>query len=600
MPSATTEKGKDEETAVIDISLPQSRGLKKGQLVVRLEGPRPNPDLAKIAVESLLTARYTPRQCGWLIGADDLPYLDRALTKLGVEEDAGIEHDALTLADDRQAMIEAYTQKKEAPIDISFLDGVSGWKTVPFKDQLQCIRFHIERGRSIEGGETGIGKSLILLYTYLYWRAHGVSKRALILCNNSGKLDWEEQTKQHTTLTSFPIGNGTKEVLGDLARFAHGSADVLIMHYEALVANEKVFDALSALDFGYVAVDEVHTLKNPKSVRYKRVTSMLDKWKDAKMVCATGTACDGNPKSAWAPLRLTEEPGMYFPTYNEFERHFITYKERFFYGRRVLAEDGVKNLGRLKAILEPSCIRFLKAEVMGRKSKEFKTLIVTMTGGQRKLYDEVKTATIEQIKSEGSTVPLEMLETRLLRLRQILNHPKLLPNVMHFSGDSAKHRELDDVIEEVLSNPEAQVLVWTQWRAAVDLLVQRYREHGAIAYYGGSDDRAVRDAVLSKRARVIVAIPEKAGTSIDWLKVCRTAVYLEKPWQLTLYRQSVDRIDRRANTDTATIITIEAADSVDQIVNHVLKRRQDVFDALTIDDERLVAMRKEELLDYLK
>ena len=105
--------------------------------------------------------------------------------------------------------------------------------------------------------------------------------------------------------------------------------------------------------------------------------------------------------------------------------------------------------------------------------------------------------------------------------------------------------------------------------------------------------------MLAKKARIVVAIPEKAGTSIDWLKVCRTAVYLEKPWSLALWRQSVDRIDRRSNTDFAYIIQLEANESVDQLVNTMLERRQNVFDAITLEDERLVALGKDELLKYL-
>ena len=61
----------------------------------------------------------------------------------------------------------------------------------------------------------------------------------------------------------------------------------------------------------------------------------------------------------------------------------------------------------------------------------------------------------------------------------------------------------------------------------------------------------------------------------------------------------MDRIDRRANTDFAHIIQIEAIDSVDQLVNTMLEKRQNVFDAITLEDEKLVALGKDELLKYL-
>lgn len=587
---------------MIDLEYATGKGIRKGLALVRLDGDRPSPDRAKEAVASLLTARYSVPQGGWLIAIDDLPHLDHALDALRVTEEAQIDPKLRDAADAYFAQREARIALKTATADFSLLDEMQGWKTRPFADQLQCLKFHIARGRSIEGGETGIGKSLILLYTFLWWKSHGVADRGLILCMNSGKLDWEAQTREHTTLTPFLLGNGTKDVLGDLDRFERGKADLLIAHYDCFVSSPAVWKRFLAMQcFGFVAIDEVHKLKNPKAIRHKRVMAMLDAWPNAKIVAASGTAMDGNPKSAWAPLMIADAvPGYYFPGHADFERHFVTWREKYFYGRRVMVEAGVKNLGRLKDLLEPTCIRFMKQEVTGRESKVWKHRIVELRGGQAKLYKDVRDATIEQIKSEGSNIPMMVLETRLLRLRQILNHPLLIDSIVHFDGDSAKYVDLDDVVEEVLSNPQAQILVWTQWREAVNMLVKRYREYGSVAFYGGSDDREVRDLVLSKKARVVVAIPEKAGTSVDWLKVCRTAVYLEKPWDLTLYRQSLDRIDRRTNTDSATIITIEAVDSVDQIVNAVLTRRQAIFDALTIADEKLVGMRKEELMDYLK
>jgi SNF2 family DNA or RNA helicase len=402
------------------------------------------------------------------------------------------------------------------------------------------------------------------------------------------------------------VGNGSQAVLSDLQRFENSDANVLILHYEALLTNTKskadVFSYLKKMKFGYVAVDEVHTLKNPKTLRHKRVLEIVEDWKDAKLVCATGTAIDGNPKSAWAPLKLVEaQQDRHFPSYYDFCRHFIEYGTKFFYRREIKVEIGFKNLSHLKPWLDYTSIRYLKADVLGRPSKIWQTRIVTLKGAQLELYNQVKEAAKGKLKEETATdISLVGLANITLRLRQILNHPRLIDGLLHYEGDSAKYLELDDVIEEILSNPEAQILVWTQWRDAVDNLVKRYKQYGAIAFYGGSDEYKVRAAVEGKKARVVIAIPEKAGTSVDFLKVCRTAVYLEKPWSLSLYRQSLDRIDRRANTDPALIITIDAENSVDQLVNALLRKRQGVMDALTINDDKLVAMGKEELLKYLQ
>lgn len=448
--------------------------------------------------------------------------------------------------------------------------------------------------------------TLVLLYTLLYWKAKGLANKSLILCLNSAKLDWESEIRTHTNLVPYVIGNGSKNVSDDITAFQKGKYDVLVMHYDCLFQDSRskinVFDQLKKLDFQFIALDEVHILKNPSAKRHKRIVELIEEWPKAKLVCATGTAIDGNPKSAWATMKLINTgDNSYFPSYNEFYNHFVIRQPRFFYRKKVMVEVGFKNLSRLKRMMDLTSIRFLKADVMGRPSKIFQNRIVSLGKAQAELYKQIKQSIANEIVTdEGETISLAGIANRVLRLRQLVNHPSLVPGVKHYGDESAKYAELDEVVEEILSNENAQLLVWTQWRDAVDLLVKRYKDIGAVGFYGGSDDRAVRDLVLSKKARIVVAIPEKAGTSIDWLKGIRTAVFLEKPWSLSLYRQTLDRIDRRSNTDPALIISIEAAGTVDQLVNAMLQRRQDVFDAITIAEDKLTAMNKDELLKYLK
>jgi SNF2 family DNA or RNA helicase len=222
-----------------------------------------------------------------------------------------------------------------------------------------------------------------------------------------------------------------------------------------------------------------------------------------------------------------------------------------------------------------------------------------MTAVQRKLYTDILNGVISEIrKTVNGAVMVSELASKVLRLRQVLNHPALVGG--DDTAESCKYNELDLILEELLSQDGMRVLIWTQWRDSVSKLCARYKEYGALPLIGGSNDKQVRDALRSGQCRVVVAIPEKAGTSIDWLQLCRAAVYLEKPWSLVLYRQSLDRIDRRSNTDPALIMFIECQRSVDQLVNAVLTKRQGVMDALSLDEDKLISLGKEEVLQLLR
>lgn len=561
---------------------------------------------ARMAAQSCLTSRYSKVKQAFLISMEDFSHFDTLLQELGAPDDGNMTPEAQEAYSKFCEEQEAFLALKTKEPDWSIWEKLqqNGAKTKPYSDQLQCIAFHVARGRSLEASETGVGKTLSVLFTYLYWKSMGVADKGLILCVNSGKLDWEKEVLQHTSLTPVLVGNGSRVVYDDVERFIKSDADLLIAHYDAILPSKKktadVLSIVKTIPFGFIGLDECHTLKNPTTVRHKTVMDLLSGLPEAKVVSATGTAIDGNPKSAWVPLKIASNGG-YLPSYTQFIRHFITWEEKYFGKRKIWVETGFKNLGQLKDRLAPVSIRFMKSQVLDRPSKIFQTRLVKMTGSQEAIYREIRDKVIQEIQEEGKDqLPMMVAATKLLRLRQVAHHPLLLDGVVHFTGDSAKYLELDDVAEEILSNPDAQMLVWTQWRAGVERLVKRYKQYGAIAFYGGSDDRVIRDQVLSKKARMIVAIPEKAGTSIDWLKVCRTAVYLEKPFNLALYRQSMDRIDRRSNTDAALIITIQALGSVDIIVEAALQKKQSLFDVLTVDDAHLVSLGKAELLQMLK
>lgn len=592
---------------MIDIDIANG---KKGRLVVRSVDETGNPVSASRtvvdAIQSLLSTSYSPKQGGFLISFDDFPnFLQRVETIDNSEISGHISDAAKVLIAQHQEKTRTIVSLKKDEPQWELLDKIDGWKTRPYPDQMQCLQFHISRRRSLEGSETGIGKTLTTLYTYLYWKSIGVAQHGLILCTNSGKLDWEKEVEQHTNLTCLSVGNGTEIIRKDLDKYQAGKFDLLILHYDCLFQDARsrisIFDLVRGLPIDFIVLDEAHMLKNPTSKRHKRVVELVETYGDIPLVCATGTAIDGNPRSAWAPMKIIEgRPNHFFPSYVDFSRYFVVREPRFFYRKKVMVDVGFRNLKKLKDMMEPVMIRFLKSEVMGRPSKIYQNRIVTLTGDQEKLYNQVKRQIRnELVTSDGDSISIVNAATKILRLRQILNHPSIIRDVEKYNGGSAKYNELDFIVEEILSNPEAQLLVWTQWKAAVDLLVNRYKEHKSIAYYGGSDDRAVRDSVLSKKSRIIIAIPEKAGTSIDWLKGIRTAVYLEKPWSLTLYRQSLDRIDRRVNVDPALIITIAAENSVDGFVDAVLQKHQAMFDAITIDDETLLTLGKAELLRYL-
>jgi hypothetical protein len=256
-------------------------------------------------------------------------------------------------------------------------------------------------------------------------------------------------------------------------------------------------------------------------------------------------------------------------------------------------------------------IRRLKVDIKGMPDKVSQFRYVQMHGPQKQLYTDIKRGlydTIDQDPSNKLSIAFAM--TKCIRLRQVLNHPSLVEK----EGESVKYQAVDEILEEVLADPMAKIVLWTEFRNAVDLLAERYhKKYGCIKLIGGTSQEQM--AYWSKNwdtmpERIAIGIPLFGGTGVDFLSRCRTAVYLEPPYSLIVFRQSCDRIHRRVGTDNspievikrspANLIFLQVEKTIDELCYKILARKGDMVDLLLTSDEKLEQMGKAELLEYLK
>ena len=329
---------------------------------------------------------------------------------------------------------------------------------------------------------------------------------------------------------------------------------------------------------------------------------------EPRKMIMTGTPVSESPMNAFPILQILSPDKL--PSRARFDRHFVMRPGQ-------PGQSAVySNLGDLKRMLESVSVRRLKADIQGMPEKTENVRFCTPTGEQAYHYGEIMKGILAEIEGDPDWArTLDIACVKLLRCRQVLNHPSIL----ELSGESGKYLELDNVLEEILSNPDAKVVIWTEWNAAVDLLVNRYNCYGTIAI----DQRTSQDELRrmarefdSSRQRVAIATPAKGGTGIDFLSRARTAIYVERTYSLVNFRQSIDRIIRRVPDDSAndahetirinrikrspaTIVYLHVSDSVDDIVGWVLQRKLDLGDALLTSDEKLLADGKEHLMRML-
>ncbi len=256
-------------------------------------------------------------------------------------------------------------------------------------------------------------------------------------------------------------------------------------------------------------------------------------------------------------------------------------------------------------------IRRLKSDIRGMPEKVEMFRYVELSGPQKKLYDDIRKGLYDALVQEPENkLTIAFAMTKVMRLRQALNHPQLVGK----EGDSAKHEAVEEILEEVLADPMAKVVIWTEFRESVDLLFKRFHpKYGAIKLVGGTSQEQLTKWSQTwdvMPERVALGLPVFGGTGVDFLSRCRTAIYVEPPWSTVLFRQSMDRIHRRVGevktemdrikSSPATLIFLQAQKTIDDLVYAALGRKGNMVDALLLDEEQLVSLGKKDLLACLK
>jgi SNF2 family DNA or RNA helicase len=329
----------------------------------------------------------------------------------------------------------------------------------------------------------------------------------------------------------------------------------------------------------------------------------------------SGTPVSESPMNAFPVLSILAPETI--PSRARFDQHFVVRAKTRAGPVTTNKAMSFQNLEELKRRLESVSIRRLKVDVHGMPDRTEDVRHCRMTSDQRGHYEEVMRGIMAEIEGDPDWArTLDIACVKLLRARQVLNHPALLD----LSGDSGKYLALDDLVEEVLSNPAAKLVVWSSWNRAIDLLAERYREFRPITI----DQRtSQQDLVRWDKEfdlddhRIAIASPARGGTGIDFLSRARVAIYCEKTYSLVNHLQSTDRIVRRVPDDqpgdddrvrwvrqikrsSATILYLHAPGSVDDIVDFVLKKKLDMGTALLTSDERLIADGRHDLIRMLR
>jgi SNF2 family DNA or RNA helicase len=181
----------------------------------------------------------------------------------------------------------------------------------------------------------------------------------------------------------------------------------------------------------------------------------------------------------------------------------------------------------------------------------------------------VRTLSGEQVQQQA-----ENILSRLVRLAQNASNPRLLD--AGYDEEPGKFRALDDLLQTYIDKRKEKVIVWTSFVGNIKQLMKRYKRYKPACIFGemssAERDRAVRAFKSEGGASLLLANPAAAREGLT-LTQSRTAIYLDRTFNLVDFLQSQDRIHRLSQTKPCEIVLLVAERTVDKFVDFSLAQK---------------------------
>lgn len=457
----------------------------------------------------------------------------------------------------------------------------------PRSYQMDYLYYAVNHGNHINGSSVGTGKSLC---SVLYAEMLDLFP-CMVVCPASVKSGWLREWKETNPDRRVSIIS-TSSPPEDF------EADVIVINYDILgkrvtkengkTSLEIRLDGMKKKSFSLVIADEIHFLKNRKSIRSKSFKKLAHKV--PSVIGLTGTLIMNRPAELLNILMLIERIKEIAPDdqyHHYFFERYCNMKETNF-GMDISGASNIKELNRL---LKECCyFQVSKRDALKELPPISENVVeceITNKRAYKKAKDDLLQFIEDKFKDEEKVEKAARAEflVKLSTLKQL--------------SLEGKEKFIKKWVEEWMeANEEEKLLVFASQSAILTKIAEEFKEGLLIT---GSTTTKKRDEILQKftlekNKRVLFANIGCLGTGVDGLqKVCSNMAILELPPRPSDLVQVIGRLERSGQENPVTIQYLLSPETIDQDLWEMLKGKKDVTDMLNKgfqDDTSLMILQK--------
>ena len=419
--------------------------------------------------------------------------------------------------------------------------------------------------------DMGLGKTIQALAHLLIEKQHGrITKPCLIVAPTSVLFNWANEIKKFTPDLSYLVLHGPKRQQD----FKHIAQHDLVITSYALIL--KDLELHQSNDYYYLILDEAHYIKNPRTSVYQ---AML-KIKAGHKLCLTGTPMENHLGELWAQFNFLL-PG-FLSGHKQFTKLFRTPIEK---------HQDIDRKAMLHQRIKPFLLRRTKEKIA--KELPGKTTIVQMLrieGKQAELYETVRLAMDARLKEiiadKGlQRSQIEILDA-LLKLRQVCNHPQLLPmQSAKTIKQSAKLEFLMETLPEMIDEGR-RILVFSQFTSMLRL-IEAELEKRDIGFVKLTGDTRNRQDIVDKFQRgdvpVFLVSLRAGGVGLN-LTAADTVIHFDPWWNPAVESQATDRAYRIGQDKPVFVYKLIIENSIEERIQQIQNDKAQLANALLSEE----------------
>ena len=466
------------------------------------------------------------------------------------------------------------------------LGGLLKGRLYPF--QAEGALFAARAGRALIGDEMGLGKTIQAIAAAELFARHFGVQRVLVVCPTSLKHQWQREFARFTEREAQVIH-------GLRARREQQYRDesfCKITHYETLARDA---DLIATWAPELVIADEAQRIKNWNTIAARALKRIASPY----AVVLTGTPLENRLEELVSIVQFVDQHRL-GPTWRLLDEHQLRDEA----GRVI----GYRALDRISQALAAVMLRRRKAEVLAQLPERVDNRIfVPLTPEQRVHHDEnggIVSRIVARWRKTGylSDADQRRLQCALQNMRMACNSTWLLD---HETDHGHKVDELMTLLDELLEDATAKVVVFSQWLGTHELIVRRLAQRDwDHVLFSGRVPGDQRGALVERfhtdpRCRLFLST-DAGGVGLNLQHAAAVVVNMDLPWNPAVLEQRIGRVHRMGQSRGVQVVNFVGQGSIEEGMLSVLAFKKSLFAGVLDGGEREVFLQGTRLSKFME